>query len=166
MIYFSIKNTMKSRNLYSNFTVCNDIISAVGNNEVIQIKYNHKSIHNASSLNKFIGLYTKGYGQSIFFPQNSGEITEVSEGVANVLFYLPIVGDYQAELVCAPPAERARVKSDLTIKKSFQVELSTQTFTDKSEYSRILCHGTNFSNRWCEVKNLVYFDDNLSLIHI
>lgn len=142
------------------FEDCNYIkeVSSVG--EIIHIEYDSNYIKNVSYLNTILGLKTESMGESIFFPQNTSTILNTSQNSVDLSFYLPIVGNYSANLICGPPIEKARIQSQILVKKQFPVKLYTTDFTDLHDYSRIKCHGTNYSNRWCECKNLLYFDDN------
>jgi hypothetical protein len=97
-------------------------------------------------------LKTEWLNQSIEFPVSSGEVEIVNDSLHSLKFFLPFVDEYNAVLFCVPDGET-------DFEKRFEVNLSVADFGNSDDYGQMRCHNKeSFPSRWCEFRNLAYFD--------
>ena len=152
----AISPNIKDKNL------CDNIEHVHSFNETIRIKFSKKSHINPQEAILHFSFLTSWSSQQIFFPPGSANFSSFNENTLDLLFYLPVFDDYVGKLQCSNPATLDVTNpSDLSPIKTFsKLKLKTISFTNESDFSRLKCHGKDYLTRWCEGKNIPYFDDN------
>ena len=152
----------KSNTKITNHKLCENIESVNSFNETIQIKFNEKLRFTPEEAILHFSLSTSWEGQKIFFPPGTANITKHENNVLEISFYLPVYDAYKAKLQCSDPSSfDVQSPTELNIIKEFpKIKLETVTLTNESLFSRLRCHGKDYLTRWCEGKNIPYFDDN------
>lgn len=156
-------------------SICNSISDVTASDDIITVHYSGKiPTTNETLLISHFSLLTKWMEQTIFFPLGTAEPIKVSKKSFSLRFFLPVVASYpKSTLYCsAPPYNISRLREevmkfvlsehsvDLVVPgKGFGEEL-TKDDALPSSYSRFKCHNLeHYEIRWCEYRNLAYFDD-------
>jgi hypothetical protein len=131
--------------------ICNAIGSVAATEDVITVSYPRPICSfSPSFIASSFTLSTSSMNQTITFPPGSAEVLNLSQASFSLRFYLPIVDVYQARLACSSPRGSSR---------SFAISLAVSSFQPSDDYSQLLCHHTAvFALRWCEFRNVAYFD--------
>ena len=146
--YVFLQRTDKSAisTLSTKFTEKNkisDLISSVSvASDKIKIQFT-ESVSESEILSSF-SLKTNWTNEPIFFPPNTAEIINMGSTDVTIRFFMPVVDNYSAELICG--------------NRIFPINISLQNFTESEQNSQLLCHGKYFGTRWCEARNIYYVD--------
>jgi hypothetical protein len=170
LFYFALSFVIFFSLLYSNFAnacdlflppaaatafqVCRGIASVKANDDTITILYSESvGTLSPSFVASSFSLQTAWLGQRIDFPRGSAMVSFSSASSFSLLFYLPVVTSYNATLTCHMQTVNG---SD---SRAFAVGLNLSSFRPSDGYSQLMCrHTDSFPRRWCEFRNLAYFD--------
>jgi len=142
--------------------ICDSIEGVDVKGDVITINFAENPLKSSlSNAVSSFSLVTSWYNQSVFFPTGSAEIYSFSELSLGMRFFLPVVGMYNATLLCSQPLPKIQRYQDISpyVGLKRELKLDVSDFSENHSYSRLRCHKEDsFLTRWCEGKNIPYFD--------
>ncbi|KAK8895804.1 hypothetical protein M9Y10_013689 [Tritrichomonas musculus] len=161
------KNEEKYITINSLPSVCDSIEEVSTKNDIIIVKYKRLlPTKNQTYLLSHFALRTNWLSQVIFFPLGTAKLEKRSSNTISFSFYLPVVDNYSAILICAAPDKN--VSTDYNelepyIISKTDIRLTATEFDihdiNYFDYSRFRCHHKEvFETRWCEFRNIAFFD--------
>ena len=160
-LFNSSKKTPKISKFSVDNNFCNAIDSVSTSGEKIVVNFKPDSKVKSSDATFHFSLETSWSGKNIFFPPGSSNITEEGNNYVKLWFFLPMVDKYTATLQCSNP-DSLDIKTSSEIKpiKTFsKLKLEATELSSSWNFSRFRCHGDDFLTRWCEGRNIPYFDN-------
>ena len=146
-------------------SLCDNIETVSDSGDKITLRYlNRIATANKTLVSLHFGLVTSWLQQEIFYPPGSAEVELVAEKFVQLKFHLPVVDKYKAKLFCIATGSDAVSARELEAQASrkFDVKLAISDFDENREYSQLRCHYKDeFPRRWCEGRNIPYFDDHV-----
>jgi hypothetical protein len=139
--------------------VCSEISSVSSIDRFITVSYKRRrpSIR-PPILSGYFGLITDWLEQQITFRLGSGNVSILNSTAIAIEFYYPVVDFYDALLTCGMKSMPGTPQVD-SISANFSVTVNITDFVPSTAYSQLRCHHkTTFGRRWCEFRNIAYFD--------
>lgn len=143
-------------------SICKSIASVEAHGDKIVVHYKKLPLANPGEYVKQFALKTLWIEQPIFYPLGSASLVSMVQDDVTLQFYLPVVDEYNITLMCAAPKyNNTKTYVDLqpNIISEYNLTTSIKDFVPSTNYTQLLCHNKYvFETRWCEAKNLLYFD--------
>ena len=156
-------------------SICSKIKYVTTDGDVIIIKFNENYSPNEKTKQIF-SLYTKALNNdeiSVFFPLNSSNFVYATTTRLALRFYLPFVQDYNAKLLCSDYFinEKQNEEQNQKILKNYQefkhfiirkdnIKLNVNNLMGDESYSRFICHGKDWRDRWCQGSNIAIIENH------
>lgn len=155
--------------------ICQSISKITTKDDIITVNYKGNiPTTNETILLSHFALLAKWYEQSIYYHLGSAESIEITKKSFSLRFFLPVVDSYSnVTLYCsAPPYNISKLREEMIkyVISNYSIDLNvpqdgfgpelTKNDIYPYNYSRLKCHNPQtFETRWCEFRNIAYFDD-------
>jgi hypothetical protein len=143
--------------------MCGNVAGFNVSDDQVTITYTRAiPVTNPDIISRHFALNTSWLGQRIQFRTGSAEIISIASRSITLRFHLPVIANYSANLFCINPDPSISKNWETIapfILRSFDLKFSITDFLETTEYSQLRCHHAElFQRRWCEARNLVYYD--------
>jgi len=147
--------------IHSSLIICDSIKSVKTIDDLIYVEFAQETVINRKMVSNF-RFSSILFNNIIDFPVDSAEFVDKLNNMLVFRFNLPVLANYTGDLICSLPSKynigfvdhQARV---------FPISLSKKEFSENPKYSEMKCFGNDYATRWCEVRNLAFFNSKFHI---